>query len=453
MSEVSKAQLTEGPVGKILVNKTIPMYLGILSMIAFNLVDTYFIGLLGTVQLAAISFTFPVVYIISGLAMGLGTGTSAVVSKAIGVGNQDGVRRLTSDSLLLSAITAIVFVIIGIFTFDGIFTLIGADSKTLPYIKEYMYYWYPGMLFVVIPMVGNNAIRATGDMKTPSMVMGVAVILNFILDPILIFGWGPIPKLGIAGAAIATVISRAVTFLVAIYILYYREKMLSFKFPGISQILDSWRKILYVALPSAGTSLIIPVAVGILTSLVASYGREAVAAFGVATRMEAFSLSVLMALGSVLNPFIGQNFGAGKYDRLMKGIRLSVIFSLVWGLFSTIIFFIFGSYLASMFSDNAKVVEIIIDYLLIVPLGYGAVGILMLSNVSFNVLNKPYYSAILTITRMFVILVPLAYLGSYLFGLSGIFYSSLSASIISGIAAYIWLRNYLKKIIPAEWNG
>ena len=327
----NQAKLIEGNIPGQLVRLTLPMFVGILGMISFNLIDTFFVGRLGAKELAAMSFTFPVVMIIGSISMGLGIGASSVISRAIGEGAHRKVVRLTTDGLLLALLTVIVFVTAGLFTLEPLFTALGADAELLPLIESYMKIWYLGVPFVIIPMVGNNAIRATGDTKTPSAIMFVAIVVNSVLDPLLIFGIGPFPRMELEGAALATVIARAVTLIVAFWVLWKREKMLSLAIPKITQVFNSWKKILYVGVSAAGTNLIIPISIGIITRLVSAHGNEAVAGFGVASRIEAFSLTIMMALGSVMAPFAGQNLGAGKIGRIRTALKLGRGFSMVWG--------------------------------------------------------------------------------------------------------------------------
>ncbi len=307
------------------------MFFGILALVAFNLVDTFFVGQLGTKELAALGFTFPVVLMINSLALGLGIGTASVVSRAIGEGDYNKVRRLTTDSLVLSFLIVVVFVSIGLMTIDPVFRLLGAGSESLPLIKEYMQIWYWGMLFVIVPMVGNSAIRATGDTKTPSAIMITAVVINLILDPLLIFGMGPFPRLELAGAAITTVIARASVFFVSLYVLTRREKMITLSMKPLCSVFLSWSKVLFIGIPAAATRIIVPVVFGFITRLTASYGPAAVAAFGVSSRIEFFALAIVFALSSVIGPFIGQNWGAGKLQRVKQAVRLGNRFSLVWG--------------------------------------------------------------------------------------------------------------------------
>ena len=189
------AKLTQGDVGKTLVRLTLPMILGIMSMVAFNLADTFFVGRLGTQALAALSFTFPVVLVVNSLSLGLGIGASAVISRAFGEGSREKVRRLTTDSLALSLTIVLFFSIVGRLTIRPLFQALGANADVLPLIEQYMKIWYLGAVFVVVPMVGNNAIRASGDAKTPGLIMLNAAVFNVILDALLIFVIVPFPRL------------------------------------------------------------------------------------------------------------------------------------------------------------------------------------------------------------------------------------------------------------------
>ncbi len=443
----SAARLIEGPIGKTLAKMTIAMTLGMVGMVAFNLVDTYFVGKLGIDQLAALSFTFPVVLVVSSIALGLGFGASAVISRAIGEGDHHKVQRLTTDSLLLAFLIVIGFVTLGYFTIDPLFKALGATSKILPYIKIYMKIWYLGMPFVVMPMVGNNAIRATGDAKTPSVIMLIAVCVNTILDPLLIFGIGPFPELGIKGAAIATIISRFTTFSVALWVLAIREKMIKFEIPRIAEIITSWKQVLFIGVPIAGGRIIIPITIGIITRIVSTYGITAVAGFGVASRIEFFSLAVINSLASVFGPFLGQNLGAKKYNRVHTAIKISIRFTILWEIALFIFLVTFRNIIARLFNDDNQVVSTIALYLMIVPLSYTLQGIFILSTTALNVMHKPFQAAGLTIIQMFILCIPLAILGSQLFGLTGIFAAIALSYIISGIISRVVLLKYLNKEI------
>jgi len=441
----TRAKLIDGPIGKLLIKLTAPMIVGMLGMVAFNLVDTFFVGKLGVTQLAALSFTFPVILVVNSIALGVGMGASAIISRAIGEGDTYKVRRITTDGLMLAIVLVFIFVIIGLSTIGPLFKLLGATPQVLPYIKQYMGIWYFGMFFVLIPMVGNNAIRATGDTKIPSAIMVVAVIMNFIMDPMLIFGLGPFPALGIRGAAISTVIARFSASVAATWVLVRRDRMVTFERTPLREIFASWKAILFIGVPIAGARMILPISFGIMTRLISAYGPKAVAGFGVASRIEFFALAVIRALSSVFGPFIGQNLGAKLFDRVKRGLQLAELFSLVWGFGSFIILFIFAKPIAGIFSKDPVVIETIIKYLSIVPLGYGLQGVLLLCNVSLNVLQKPFHAAGLVTIQMFVLYIPLAYLGSHILQIQGAFIGITVAYCIAGILSHFFTVDHIKK--------
>ncbi len=445
-----KAELTTGPIGRTLARLTAYMIFGFFATIAFNLVDTWFVAKLGTEELAAMGFIFPVVMIIGAIAIGLGVGTSALVSRAIGEGNQEKVRRLTTDSLALALGVVLLFVVIGLLTINPIFRMLGASPEILKLIRIYMLIWYPGMMFLVIPMVGNNAIRATGDMKFPSIIMMFSVFVNLGMDPLLIFGIGPFPRWGIAGAAAATVVARALTLVLMLFVLQKRHRMLSFDWPGFPAMVQSWKSIMNLSIPAAGSNLIRPLGVAVVTGIVARFGPEAVAGYGVCTRVETLALMVLISLATVLSPFVGQNLGAGRLDRVQGAIRRAHLFSLGWGGFSAIVLFITARPIAHMFSRDAEVIKTIVLYLRIVPIVYGFRGVFGLSNGVLNVLKRAWDAMALSVIQMFGLLIPGAILGAKLWGLAGLFgLSALSFVFASGMAAW-WLGRRMKILNRTE---
>lgn len=440
------AKLTEGSVSQTILSQTGPMIIGMLGIVIFNLADTYFIGKLGTEALAAMSFTLPVVMLQGAIAMGLGVGTSAVVSHAIGTGDNNKVKRLTTDSLLLSVLIVLIIITIGLFTITPLFTAMGAEGSILEMVRDYITIWYLGVPFVVIPMIGNNAIRAAGNTVIPSTIMMIAVVINVILDPVLIFGIGPIPAMGMKGAAFATVFARFTTLIASLLFLRFKFNMLTIKLENFSIIKTSWFSILHIGMPSALTQVLVPISVGVITKMVAGYGKDAVAALGVASRLEMFALSPTMALSATMIPFIGQNAGANRNDRVRKGIYFSYKVSIVTGLVGFLIFSIFGRQLAGIFDSNKDVVEIVYSYLLIVFISHGFLGIIWICASSFSALRKPFNSTYLNFIKMFLLYIPLAILGARLFDLNGIFTGASLSSFLGGAIGIFWVNRLLDKI-------
>jgi len=166
----SSARLTSGPIGPTLVWLSAPMLVSILAMMGFNLIDAFFLGQLGTLPLAAITLTFPVVMVVGTFTLGLGVGAMAAISKGIGAGQKGQIRRYATDALTLAGLFVGMLTLIGLATVEPLFRLLGATDSMMPLVRQYMLIWYPGMIFYVVPMIGNNIIRATGDTATPSVV-------------------------------------------------------------------------------------------------------------------------------------------------------------------------------------------------------------------------------------------------------------------------------------------
>ena len=438
--------LTEGNIKKLLFKLAWPMFMGMMGMVIFNIADTYFIGRLGVKQLAAMSFTFPVVMFINALSQSIGIGTSSLISRNIIAKSRDHVKQIASRAILLGFIVVVIFASIGLLGIEQIFSSLGAKAEILKYIKEYMNIWLWGVPFVVFPMIGNNIIRATGDTFSPGMLMVSAAVLNIILDPLLIFGIGPFPEMGIQGAALATVISRSLGFIIILFILIKREKLLSFKFGKFTAIFSTWKNILYIAGPASLGMLITPISLGFITKIIAEYGKEAVAAFGVVSRVEMFALMVIASLGSVLIIFIGQNISKHKFERIFKALKYALRFSLGWGVVVFTLLFIFGQAIASFFTNDLQVIEVAKTYFLIMGASYGFQGLVMLSTASFNGINKPIPSAIFSIIRMMVIYVPLAWIGSKYFGINGVFWAGFIANVTIGVLAFWFLYKTVRKL-------
>ena len=442
----NKAVLISGNIPRQLFFLALPMIAGMLGLVIFNLTDTFFVGRLGSEQLAALSFTFPVVMVINSFSVGIGIGAGALISRYVGEENHYKVVRLTSDSLILGFIFVLMIAVTGLLTVRPLFTLLGARGVVLDYINDYMSIWYFGTFMVVITMIGNNIIRALGDTKTPGLIMMISAGINLILDPLLIFGIWIFPRMGIQGAALTTVLSRSLVTVVALYVLHFQRRLISYHKVSIKEILISWKEVLHIGIPSASIRLALPVGSGIITRLLASQGPLIVAGFGVATRIEFFSLAPINALSSVMSPFTGQNLGAGKIDRVKQGKRIGHRFSLVIGGFLAVLLAIFARPVAVIFNDNPQVVSTIVLYLRIVPVSYGLAGTLYISSSILNVFRKPYQAAGLMGLQIFGFYIPFAFLGNYLFGHAGVFASLSFSYIMTGLIAYELVRKEIRKL-------
>lgn len=445
MQKTRTASLTNGRISKQLINMALPMIIGMLGMITFNLIDTFFIGRLGAEQLAAMSFTFPVVLVIHSIAAGVALGSSAIISKLIGEGNHHKIVSYSKASLMLGTLINLFLTIIGLVSIKTIFISLGATDKILLYINDYMTVWFLGMIVLVIPQIGNNIIRAMGDTKTPSLIMALAAITNAILDPLMIFGIGPFPALGIQGAAIATVISRTLTFIAALYVLIFREKLIDLERIPFKTLIIAWKKILYIGVPNALIQMALPIGAAIITRLLSTYGSNVVASFGVATKIESFALAFTGALAIISGPFTGQNLGAKKFDRVEKGHKIVELYALIIGVMTAILLALFARPIASIFTHNQEVIDHITLYLRIVPIAYAFQGSLRIGSTILNVLNKPFHASALVMSQIFLLYIPMAILGSKLYGVAGIFGALSISYIIAGIGAHFETTRQFKR--------
>jgi putative MATE family efflux protein len=430
--------LTQGSVTGSLFRMTAPMMLGVSSTILVSMLEIGFIGRLGTEPVAAITFTFPLVMILNSVALGIGIGTSSVIARGIGSGQRGEARRLGTHSLLLVTIAMTILSLIGWLTIEPVFRALGASADVLPLIDSYLSIYYPSVVLMTLTMVAGNVMRANGNATAPGLVMTLGAVLHLILDPFLIFGWFGFPRLELAGAAWAMALSRVVT---AAVLMFYVTRggmvMLRRVWQGF---FGSCRQILHVGLPAMATQLIGPVSAAVIVRLLAGHGEVVVAAYGVAVRIEAVAVMLLFALSGSVGPFIGQNWGANRPDRVRDGLNVTYGFSLIWGIIAAIPLLLFGGTIASWVDQTPDVVETAGFYLAVVPWSYGFWGLLMMSSASFNALGKPLPSTVLSFTRTFLLYIPLALLLNLLFDYRGIFIAVGFSNFIMGGLAFLWFR-------------
>ncbi|QYJ90480.1 MULTISPECIES: MATE family efflux transporter [Shewanella] len=429
--------LLSQPIGRVLLNMSLPNLIGILTILGFSLVDTFFISQLGTEALAAISFTFPVTLIVSSIAIGIGAGVSTNLGRLIGSGNSPKAKVFLHDALLITFWLIAALSLLGSLFIGPLFTLLGANDDSLPLIRDYMFLWYLGAPLLVLLMVGNQGLRATGDTKSPAKIMALAAVINLVLDPLLIFGLGPFPRLEIQGAAIATLISWVVALSLSGYLLIIKRNLVDFAEFNLERIHCNWRQLAHIAQPAALMNLLNPVANAIIMAMLARIDHSAVAAFGAGTRLESVLLIAVMALSSSLVPFIAQNLGAGQTERARDALMLSLRFVLV---FQTLIYLplaLMATPIAQLFSKDPQVIEWLAFYIIALPAAYGPLGMVILTATSLNAYHRPMSSLVLNVCRLFLLLLPLAALGSYLGGVKGLLLALPVTNAVMGIACYI----------------
>lgn len=440
--------LTQGSVSGHLTRLSLPMVWGLLAVISIAVTDTFFVARLGTLPLAALSFTFPVVMTVMSLAIGLGIGAGSVLARSMTIASDSQLRGLTTDSLILATLIVILFVVAGLVTIEPLFTALGADAATLRLIAPFMVIWYLGMPFLVVPMVGNNVMRAWGDANVPSLLMVAAAVANIGLAPLFIFGLGPVPALGLKGAALASVLARALALGLTLAVLHFRLHLIAWALPPPRRFAESARRILRIAGPAAATNMLNPVCIAVITAFVAGFGPHAVAGYGVATRVESLALIPLLALTAGLAPVVGQNWGAGHPQRVARALRAAAGASLLWALLVAALLAAFGPAIARLFDQHPATVAAAVAYFRIVPLSFAGYGVLICVIATLNAAGQPLSATALMLLRAFALYVPLAWIGASWWGLEAVFAAAAVSSFAAGALAW-WRGQRLVDSAPA----
>lgn len=446
---MARVNLLEGKESSVIVKLATPMVLGLLSVIGVSLVDAYFVGKIGTNELVAFGFIFPVMFTFNGVILGIGSGASTRVAKAVGSGNILQAKRILTDALLLGVSLVIVLSVIGKLTIDPVFTMLGATHETLPLIRDFMHIWYSGAVLVTFPMISVAVLVAIGNTQVSSRLQMSVMLGNIIFDPIFAFGFLFIPAMGFCGIAVAMLISRIFVLFYALYVLIKKEKMVTFERLTIGRLLLSWKDILYIGLPNAGTNIIMPVGFGIITRMAAGFGKEAVAAIAVAERVETIAQIILLALANSMGAFVGQNSGAGNVQRIRTGTRKVMQFSFYWGGIMLVGLYFFADRLILLFNTDPKVIEIFTSYFHIMAFGYVMVGNIFIVQSILNAFIMPFHASMLVITRIFILYVPFAIMLSSIMGINGIFCAGLIANVLTGFVSIIVFRRQSKKVFSA----
>jgi len=424
-----------------------PFSIGVIALISTGIVDTIYLGRLtdpnrpqlAIMALAALTFAFPLTFIGNSANIGLGAGTMSAVSRALGQGEAERAKRHGAAAILLGLAVMSVLVSLMLLIMPYILPVAGARGEVLSMALQYLAISLPALVIVSVASMSNNILRANGEALLPSSIMITGAVINIILDPFLIFGWGPFPRMEIQGAALSTLIGNAIGAMVGLYFILIHRKAISFVEMSWGSARRAWGIIGQVGLPAAGTNIIVPVATFLAVSIMAlSLSETDVAAFGVASRAELISVGMLYALSACIGAITGRNGGAGNTERVRKAFRVCYMICLVWSTLMAVILALFAPQIAAIFTSDTVLIEKILPYFYIVPITIFAYGFVFVSAAGLNALGRPLYGLIYTIIRSVILYLGLIFIGVQMGGLVGAFIGVASANIISGSIAVFW---------------
>lgn len=439
------------PIGKLLATMAIPMILSMLVQALYNVVDSVYVSRIGEDALTAVSLAFPIQNLIIAVACGLAVGVNSLLSRSLGSKDYEEVQNSAKNGLFLSLIGTLLFVLFGIFGAHAFFVTqtdipqIVADGTI--YIKICSIASF-GIFFEVM---FERILQSTGRTIYTLYTQGIGAILNIILDPIFIFGWLGMPKMGVAGAAVATVIGQIVAFILALYFNLRKNHDVHFSFHKFRPQWSSIRPILSVGVPSMAMMAIGSVMTYGMNQILLRFTSTAVAVFGIYFKLQSFIFMPIFGLNNGMVPIIAFNYGARHRDRIVKTIRLSVIVAMSFMLLGFGAFQLIPQVFLKMFDASGAMLEIGVYALRVISISFLLAGFCVVAGSVFQALGNGFLSLLVSVARQLLVLLPAAYLLSLSGNLHLVWFSFPIAELMSLTLCVIFmLWIYRTKIKPLD---
>ncbi|AKM06320.1 MATE family efflux transporter [Pelagerythrobacter marensis] len=435
------AKLTRGSIRGHLVQQTLPMVVGVAAIMSVGLVDAYFIGQLGSAELAAVAFVFPVTIALSSLGVGVMVGVNAVIARALGEGDVDRAARRANFGAVFAVGLGLALGCALYLLLDPLFRMMQASEQLLPLIRAYMVPFSLGMPILLLQMALNGVLRGQGEARKTFLVSLSYAAANWVLDPPLISGAFGFAGFGIAGAAYATIAGYGLAIAMALWLIARTALPIRPALIRECRFAESARAIVRVAAPAAFSNAINPIGLSVLTALLASQGEAAVAGFGAAGRLQSFAVVPLLGLSGSIGAIVGQNWGAGRADRASRAMREAGAFCIVYGFALALVLFAAGEWFAGFFTADPAVVAEFDSYLRIAAWGYAGFGLLIVANGALNAVDRASWALLQSFARVFLIMLPVGWVLRPAWGAESIYAAELAANLIGGaIALYVVAR-------------
>lgn len=414
---------------------------GLWAMFAVDVVDMYFITLLGEQQLvAAVGFAGALLYFLLSLGIGLQIALGALVARAEGSGDRPSAGRFCSSVLWFNTITSIVLSIIAWLNLPELLTLLGCSGETLDYALRYARIQLPSIPLLVLGMSLSAGARAVGDARRSMMATLFGAIVNAILDPIFIFyfGWG------IEGAAWASVASRFVVLFYAAHVLFRIHRL---PVPvTASQVFKDTSPILVIAVPAVLTNLATPVGNSIVLRLMSEFGDSAVAAMAIMSRLAPFLFASVFAVSGAVGPIVGQNAGAKRYDRVRSALRDASLFVFAYVAVVWLLLWLASDFVVATFTSTELAAELLSFYIAFLVGVFALNGLLFVSNASFNNLGRAYLATLFNWAKVLLGIAPAAYFGAQAYGARGVMVGEAVGMAIFGVLGLLTALTLARKL-------
>jgi len=438
--------LTEGSIQRSIFRLALPMLAANLLQDLFNIVDTIFVGRLGDDQLAALTTSGLILGLIMVVMIGISTGTVALVARHIGSKERKKAENDAIQAILLAAFFTLVISPFLYFATPYLFDLLGADPEVIHYGGQYMRITAIGAFTISLSISMSASLQGSGDAMTPMKIMIFSTVLNIILDPLLIFGIGPLPEMGVAGSALATVVARGAGLPLFFYALLRGRTLLKLSLNEVKIDLRTMGAMFRIGIFSGLQALVRNISNFALIGLTYSFGTSTAAAYGVGTRLRMIVLMVGFAFAAASATLVGQNLGAGKPKRAEKSAWIAVGFYEVLLAALLLVFVLMPEEIMGIFSNTPEVVSIGAGYVVILGAAFPFLGLSVVLSRSFGGAGETKVPMIVTAISLIAIRIPLAYFLASTIGVSGIWYALLVSNIIEGSTfAFLFRRG--------KWKG
>lgn len=443
MKDSRLPDFTSGPILKSLIGLALPIVFANLMQTAYQLVDTFWVGRLGAEAVAAVSLSFPIIFLLISLGGGLAMAGTILVAQYKGKEDTKKVDYISAQTLLMMVISSVIVSVIGFFISEPVISLMGAEPKVLPLAVSYLQISFIGLTFMFGYFVFQSLMRGVGNVKTPMYIVMFTVLLNLILDPLFIIGFGPVPGYGVAGAAIATVITQAIAAVIGLILLFRGKYGIHLKWKNIKFDFKLIKKMFFLGFPASIAQSSRAFGLTVMAFLVASFGTLVTASYGIGARIFSFIIIPAMGISMATSTLVGQNIGAGKIDRAESITRLSAIIAFAILTAFGIMFFIFAEPITALFiPDDPAVIESGGLFVRIMALSFGFIGVFFTINGTFTGAGKTGASMVLSILSFWVLQFPIAYVLSKHTGLVevGIWLAIPISNVLTALIAYIWYK-------------
>ena len=436
------------PIIDLLKKIAIPASTGTLFQTLYNIVDTFFAGKISANALAAIAKSFPLYFIIIATGVGIVSASNALISNSLGAKEDRTASLYVAQSLLYSVFVSILVTIIGLSFSDDLLRFMGSDSETIRLATDYLDIIFFATFIFLIQISLNGALNAQGDTKSYRNVLIISFFLNIGLNPLFIFGLGPIPAFGIAGLAIATVIAQ---FLGLIYLAYkvYCCELKQFLSPQcFLPKYDLIKNLTYQSVPMMMNMFMIGLGIFNILFFVSKFGYLAAAGYGSALRIEQILLLPVIGLNTAVLTIAGQNFGAKLFDRVDESYTKAITVGSSFMILAGIVIFLLADNIVSIFTDNQEVIDFGADYLKVAAFIGPVYPVFFITNALFQAIKKPIYTVVITFSRL--VLLPFTTMSVVVFVLNGsfkdLFLGLFFINWTFGILVFLFSKYYMKKL-------